>query len=64
VSVNGSETDVDFVSCDKPHDGKVIAVADNEDACPAEATGVVERISVSRRGYESKTDGGRVLCIS
>jgi hypothetical protein len=63
ASVTGSTRDVEFVSCDKPNDGKVISVADNEDACPAEATGWVERVSVSKTGRESTMDNGRVLCI-
>ncbi|HCT80840.1 MAG TPA: hypothetical protein DGT23_30600 [Micromonosporaceae bacterium] len=53
--------DVEFVSCDKPNDGKVISVADTEDACPAEATGFVEQYIQRKRGRETKLDG--VLCI-
>jgi len=55
-----ADDNVDFVSCDKPNDGQVIAVVENESECSAEATGVVERMSRSRSGRETKLD---VLCI-
>jgi hypothetical protein len=63
VSVTGSTENVEFVSCDKPNEGKVISVADNQYACPDEATGWVKRVSVSKTGRESTMDGGKVLCI-
>jgi len=52
--------EVDFVSCDKPHDGQVISVVKNADQCTDEATGVVERISKSRSGRETTLD---ILCV-
>ncbi len=58
VGQEGQE--VSYVSCDKPNDGEVIAVADNPQACPAEATGYVEQF-VTRRGTERKLD--EVLCL-
>jgi hypothetical protein len=56
----GTNDDVDFVSCDKPNDGQVISVVNNESECSAEATSVVERVSRSRSGRETKLD---VLCV-
>jgi hypothetical protein len=54
--------DVTFVSCDKPNDGEVISVANDPEACPAEATGYVEQFVTSRRGgSETKLD--EVLCL-
>jgi hypothetical protein len=55
-----ANNDVDFVGCDKPNDGQVIAVVQNESECSAEATGVVERFSRSRTGSDRKLD---VLCV-
>jgi len=61
VAANGTIENVDFVSCDRPHDGEVISVADDKESCPAEATGWVE--FVSRDGRRSTTDDDKVLCI-
>lgn len=63
VTTKAGTDNVDFVSCDKPNEGRVISVADNEDLCPDDATSWVQRIRVSKRGVESEMDGGRVLCI-
>jgi len=52
--------DVDFVSCDKPNDGRVISVVDNAEQCSDEARGTVERVSKSRTGRETTLD---VLCV-
>jgi hypothetical protein len=45
---------VDRVSCSAPNEGKVVAVADDEDACPASADQVL---------VPSGSRGGPVLCV-
>jgi hypothetical protein len=53
--------DVTFVSCDKPHDGEVVSVANDPEACPAEATSYVEQFITKQGGSETKLD--EVLCL-
>lgn len=60
IKVGASSDDVEFVSCDKPHDGQVISVVDKADQCSDEAVGTVERVSKSRSGRETTLD---VLCV-
>ncbi len=54
-----SDQNVDFVSCTQSHDGIIIAVVDNEDQCPADTIGVVERVFSTGRN----SDGGKLFCI-
>lgn len=60
IKVGATADDIDFVSCDKPHDGEVISVVDNENQCSAEATGVVEQYSESRSGRKTTLN---ILCV-
>jgi hypothetical protein len=54
VATYGASDNVRLVSCSRPHVGEVISVADNESACPDEATRWVEDYPDAR---------GKVLCV-
>jgi hypothetical protein len=51
VQISGKNAKL--VSCSERHNGKVVAVADNLEQCPEEATGAVKR----------EEDNGKVLCV-
>jgi hypothetical protein len=41
--VGGCVEGINFVSCERPHDGKIIAVVDDKRKCPAEADGYLQK---------------------
>jgi hypothetical protein len=54
-------TDVDFVDCAEPNDGRIIATVRDESLCPTETTHIVEE-TTSRRG-RTPVPTGTLWCV-